>query len=108
MPTPAQALLASVREKQAEAARLYRTLDLWAAVQAQGIAVECVEAFGFDPGLLTPRQRADAQRAVMRGQPDPYTGERLANGHYRAKKLNYVRLKDGRRVQLDPMLDAVS
>jgi hypothetical protein len=113
MPTPAQALLASVREKQAEAARLYRTLDLWAAVQAQGIEVECVEAFGFDPAPTTawcptPRQRADAQRAAMRGQPEPYTGERLANGHYRAKKLNYVRLKDGRRVQLDPMLDAVS
>jgi hypothetical protein len=36
MAIPAQVLLASVREKQAEAARLYRTLDLWAAVQAQG------------------------------------------------------------------------
>jgi hypothetical protein len=67
-----------------------------------------VEAFGFDPALLTPRQRANTRRAVMRGQPDPYTGERPANGGCRAKKLNYARLKDGRRVRLDPMLDAVS
>jgi hypothetical protein len=105
--TPAQRLLADIRQKQTERDRLLRELDLWAAAQAQGIAVETVDRWGFDPALLTPQQRADAKRAVLRGKPDPYTGERLASGHYVARVYNYVRLKDGSRVQLDPMLEAV-
>jgi len=105
--TPAQKLLADIREKQANRDRLLRELDLWAAVQSQGIAVDTVACWGFDPAFLTPRQRADAKRAVLRGSPAPYTGDRLANGHCRPKVYNYVRLKDGSRVKLDPMLEAV-
>jgi hypothetical protein len=105
--TPAQKLLASIREKHAERDRLLRELDLWAAAQAQGITVDTVDCWGFEPALLTPRQVTDARLAVMRGRPHPYTGERLANGHYRPKVFNYVRLKNGSRVKLDPMLEAV-
>lgn len=105
--TPAQKLLADIRQKQAERDRLLRELDLWAAVQAQGIAVDTVDHWGLDPALLTPRQVADARLAVIRGRPHPYTGERLANGHYLPKMYNYVRLKDGSRVKLNPMLEAV-
>jgi len=50
---------------------------------------------------------ADARRAVMLGKPHPYTGERLPNGHYLPKVYNFVRLKDGSRMKLDPMLEAV-
>jgi hypothetical protein len=105
--TPAQKLLADIREKQAERDRLLRELDLWAAVQAQGIVVDAVDRWGFEPEWQTPKQKADAQRAVMLGKPHPYTGERLANGHYLPRVYNFVRLKDGSRVRLDPMLEAV-
>jgi len=105
--TPAQKLLAGIRQKQAERDRLLRQLELWATVQAQGIAVDTVDRWGFEPEWLTPRQKADARRAVMLGKPHPYTGERLPNGHYLPKVYNFVRLKDGSRMKLDPMLEAV-
>ena len=105
--TPAQKLLADIRVKQAERDRLLGELHLWAAVQAQGIAVDTVDRWGFEPEWLTPRQKADAQRAVMLGKPHPYTAERLPNGHYMPKVYNFVRLKDGSPVKLDPMLKAV-
>jgi hypothetical protein len=105
--TPAQKLLADIRAKQSERDRLLRELDLWAAVQARGIAVETVDRWGFEPEWLTPKQKAEAQRAVMVGKPHPYTGERLANGHYLPKVYNFVRLKDGNRVKLDPMLETM-
>ncbi len=103
----AQKLLANIREKRVHRDRLLRELDLWAAIQAQGIAVDTVDCWGFEPEWLTPKQKAEAQRAVMLGKSHPYTGERLANGHYAPKVYNYVRLKDGSRVKLDPMLEAV-
>jgi len=102
-----QKLLADIRQKQAERDRLLRELDLWAAVQAQGIAVDTVDRWGFEPAWLTPKQTVEAQRAVMAGKPHPHTGERLPNGHYLPKVYNFVRLKDGSRVRLDPMLEAV-
>ena len=105
--TPAQKLLAGIRQKQAERDRLLPQLELWATVQAQGIAVDTVDRWGFEPEWLTPRQKADARRAVMLGKPHPYTGERLPNGHYLPKVYNFVRLKDGSRMKLDPMLEAV-
>ena len=81
--------------------------EVMAAVQAQGIAVDTVDRWGFEPEWLTPRQKADARRAVMLGKLHPYSGERLPNGHYLPKVYNFVRLKDGGRVKLDPMLEAV-
>lgn len=105
--TPAQQLLTDIRQKQSEHDRLLGELELWAAVQAQGIVVDTVDRWGFEPEWLTPKQKAEAQRAVMVGKPHPYTGERLPNGHYLPKVYNFVRLKDGSRVKLDPMLEAV-
>jgi len=105
--TPSQKLLADIREKQAHRDRLLGELDLWAAVQAQGIAVDTVDRWGFEPEWLTPKQKAEAQRAVLLGKPHPYTCERSANGRYAPKVYNYVRLKDGSRVKLDPVLEAV-
>lgn len=105
--TLAQKLLADICEKQAERDRLLRELALWAAVQAQGIVIDMVDRWGFEPEWLTRRQEADVQRAVMLGRPYPYDGERLPNGHYLPRMYNFVRLKDGSRVKLDPMLEAV-
>jgi len=105
--TPAQKLLADIREKQAHWDRLLRKVAVCAAVQTQGIAVNAVDHWGFDSSLLTPGQAADAHRAVLCGRPYPYTGQRLDNGRYAPKVYNYVRLKDGSRVRPDPMLEAV-
>lgn len=120
--TPTQTLLKSIREKQAERDRLLATLDLWASVQAQGITVDTVDTFGYDPTWIDPKQRFEIRRTRIRGLPDPitgkayprfsdtphlYPGERLPNGHHTCEVYNYVRLKSGERVRLDPMLKAV-
>jgi hypothetical protein len=118
--TEAQTLLTSIREKQAERDRLLATLDLWASVQAQGIAVDTVDTFGYEPTWIDPKLRYAIQRARMGGKPDPitgkryppfgprlYPGERLPNGHYTCEVYNYVRLKSGEKVRLDPVLKAV-
>ena len=58
--TPAEETLARIKARREEQTRLYRILDLWAAVQAQGTAPEEVESFGFDPKLLPPTLGARA------------------------------------------------
>ena len=118
--TPAQQLLQEIAAKRAEQGRLLAQLGLWAAVQAQGIAIDTVERFGFDEKLLTRGQKFEAQRAAVRGQPDPvtgerkqynlhhpYSGERLANGHNTCRVFNYVRHHDGSTTTLNPMLKVV-
>jgi|WetSurMetagenome_2_1015567.scaffolds.fasta_scaffold84162_2 hypothetical protein len=103
--------------KRQAAEKLYKQLDLWAAVAAQGIVVENVASFGFDPKLLTDAQVHDIRFTAHLGFPDPisgvrehpdrpYTGNKLPNGHYECRAYNYVRLKDGSRRTLDPMLKA--
>jgi hypothetical protein len=121
MMTGAQALLVKIKAARAEQAELLDTLDLWASVQAQGIVIEDVQCFGFDPKLLTVRQKTAARRAAIARQPDPvtgrverheagldhlYTGRRLDNGYYENVVYNYVKLHDGTRKTLEPMLKA--
>lgn len=55
--TDVQAILVRIRAKQAERDHLLREPDLWAAVQAQGIAIDSVDCWGFEPEWLTPKQR---------------------------------------------------
>jgi len=45
--TPAQELLTSIQAKRFKQAKLLAELDLWAAVQAQGIDISTVATFGF-------------------------------------------------------------
>jgi hypothetical protein len=114
--TDAQQLLTSIREREAERGRLLAQLDLWANVQAQGIEIDTVDRFGFDPSLLTRKQKQAARKASMFGRRDPitgqvekglYQGDRLPNGHYTCRVFNYVRHHDGTQTILDPLLKAV-
>jgi hypothetical protein len=101
------------RERESLLSQL-RQLRMWDKVMAQGIKSEEVACFGFDPKLLTREQRRDFYVAGRDRRPDPitgrmepfntepYTGERLPNGRYRFRIYNYVKLKSGVRVTLDP------
>jgi hypothetical protein len=110
--------LADIACKRAECDQLYRVLDLWAAVRAQGIDIDTVQSFGFDRSLVTERQRREMFRRAVRGERDPisgvvetsgfllYAGDRLPNGHHVARVYNYVRHKDDTKTILNPMLKA--
>lgn len=102
-----QATIDRIRARDAERRYLLAVLELWAQAEKQGIDPETVEAFGYDPKLLTPQQKREVERKRQRTGIDPHTGKRLENGHYRSKVHNYVRFKDGSRVLLDPILKAV-
>jgi hypothetical protein len=103
--TPAEETLARIKARRDEQARLYRILDLWAAVQAQGTEPEEVRSFGFDPKLLTPTLDRERRQGMARGH-DPYV-ERLPTGQHRPLIFNYVRLKAGGIRTLHPVLEAV-
>ncbi len=103
--TPAEETLARIKARREEQARLYRILDLWAAVQAQGTEPEEVDSFGFDPKLLSPMLERERRQGMARGH-DPYV-EQLPNGRHRSLIFNYVRLKAGGTRILHPVLEAV-
>ena len=104
--TPVQELLESIKAKRAEQAKLLAELDLWAAVQAQGIDIDTVATFGFKPEWLTRIERAQRMLAQRNRQPDPFDGPQDANGHYECVVYNFVRLKDGTVMRLQPSLRA--
>ena len=103
--TPAEETLARIKARREEQTRLYRILDLWAAVQAQGTAPEEVESFGFNLKLLSPTLERERRQGAARGH-DPYV-ERLPTGQHRPLIFNYVRLKAGGTRILHPVLEAV-
>ena len=103
--TPAEKTLASINARRKEQARLYRILDLWAAVQAQGTEPDEVDSFGFDLKLLTPTLERKRRQGMVRGH-DPYV-DRLPPGQYRPLIFNYVGLKAGGIRPLHPVLEAV-
>jgi hypothetical protein len=101
--TPVQEKLAEIKAKREEQDRLYRTLDLWAAVEAQGIEPEEVESFGYDPKLLPHILKRKRDWAIRFGGGDPWV-DRLTP---RVLVYTYVRLKAGGIRTLDPPLKAV-
>ena len=103
--SPAEETLTSIKARREEQARLYRILDLWAAVQAQGTEPDEVASLGFDPKLLTPTLERERRQGLARGY-DPYV-ERLPTGQHRPLIFNYVRLKAGGVRRLHPVLEAV-
>jgi len=104
--TPAQELLESIKAKRAEQAKLLAELDLWAAVQAQGIDISTVATFGFKPEWLTRIERLQRDNAMRARRPDPFDGPRDVNGHYACMVYNFVRHKDGTTTRLQPSLRA--
>lgn len=93
--TPAQELLASIRVKRVEQAKCLAELDLWAAVQAQGIDIGTVATFGFKPEWISRIERAQQMNAARCRKPDSMVGA-----------YNFVRHKDGTITRLQPTLRA--
>lgn len=104
--TPLQEKLDSIKALHAEQDRLIRTLDLWAAVQAQGIEPEEVECFGYNPALLPPILKRKRSYAMRLGGGEPAIA-RQPDGTYRISLYTFVRLKAGGTKTLDPPLKAV-
>jgi len=82
-------------------------LRLWAEAQAQGFDPETVEAFGFDPKLLTGKDKRAYYSSPFPGSVGGPFVQRRKNGSYRTLMHNYIRLKDGTIKPLNPMLKAV-
>ena len=101
-------VVACIRQKDRERDYCLAVLELWAQVQAQGIEPETVEAFGFDPKLLTGRDKLIYYQPLFPGGGlgGPFV-ERRRNGSHRTLVHNYVRLKDGSIRSLNPMLKAI-
>ncbi len=103
-------VMARIKRNSREREFCLSVLDLWANVQAQGIEIESVDKFGYDPKRLTKADKAKAARArfyVRNGSnPDPFV-VRLPNGSHRLTVYNYVRHHDGTTTTLAPMLKAV-
>ncbi len=81
---------------------------MWADVEARGIDPETVQAFSFDPNLMSWSEKRDCRRANfdrsvgLNGNPYNFP---IVDGIVSPKKYNVVILKDGQRVKLDPMID---
>ena len=103
-------VMARIKRNSREREFCLAILDLWANVQAQGILIESVDKFGYDPKLLTRAGKVQVMKArLLRrdgSNPDPFV-EQLPNGARRVKVYNYVRHFDGTTTQLEPMLTAV-
>ena len=121
--TDIDTLVNSLEAKQAERARLIRQLSMWIRVKAQGIDPDAVDRFGFDSKLLTLEQRIAIRKAARLRQPDPFTGRvehhsifGIGISHYYTGNkgpdgyippvYNYVVLKNGTGVTLDPLVKA--
>ena len=98
--------LESIKEKQLKQAEYIAQLDLWAAVQEQGIAIDSVDTFGFEPKWMTRIERCQRLNAQRKFMPNPFDGPMLANGHCTCTVYNYVKHKDGTITRLRPTLRA--
>ncbi|MEN6367717.1 MAG: hypothetical protein ABFC88_12975 [Thermoguttaceae bacterium] len=96
-------ILESINKKSRECDYLLAVLDLWAQVEAQGIAPETVASFGFDPKLLEGKDARDYRNCRDRFV-NPH---RQPDNTYRTYYHNFVRLNDGSIQPLDPILKAV-
>jgi hypothetical protein len=102
----AQDILARIERNRKEQGYCFAVLNLWAGVQAQGIEIESVKAFGFREDLLDQKQRAERNRQWRLSLSDPFV-DRLPCGKLRPRFHNYVRHHDGSTTKLEPMLEAV-
>ena len=99
--------LERMKRNRQEQDQCYLVLELWAAVKAQGVEIDHVESFGYDP-KLSPKEvkiRMHTIQSLNNGN-DPFI-KKLPNGGYELLAYNYVRLKDGTTRVLNPMLKAI-
>jgi hypothetical protein len=108
--------LKKIERKISEQQLLLRTLSMWNSVRLQGIDPEDVKNFGFDYTMMTIQERNEARRKNRLSgvlgwcQTNPYNwvSHRNADGQECIRPLiyNYVRLKDGNKVRLFPMIES--
>ncbi len=105
MPETATDVIARIKRNERERAYCLEVLDLWAKAQGQGVEIETIDKWGFDPKLLsaTDKRRANVYRCQT--QADLFMA-RLPDGRYRPLFHNYVRHFDGTITPLNPMLKA--
>lgn len=110
---PEQAtIIAGIQAKLDEQALLLRTLAMWNKVRLQGIDPDDVKSFGFDPTLMTVKERNEARRKNLGfgwNANNPYNWPISRNEEGQARiiglKHNFVRLHSGEKVKLSPMVD---
>jgi len=90
-----QEILDSIAAKEKEKAKLFDELRVWFEAEAQGINIENVSSFGFDPAFVPQQETVN--------KSNPYGWETMeVNGRLIAtpKIFNYVRTKTGEKIQL--------
>ena len=72
-------VMARIKRNSREREFCLAVLDLWANVQAQGIEIESVDKFGYDPKRLTNADKAKAARSPLHaGRLEPRPLRRAA------------------------------
>lgn len=102
-------VLERLQKANQEQAALLRQLRMWSKVQAQGIDPETVATFGFDPNLMSFKEKHECRRR-FRGEGvgmncNPYNFP-IVDGKFRPTRYNYVNLKNGQRIKLEPAIEA--
>lgn len=111
-----QAQISRLNQLNDERNKLMKQLEMWAEVKAQGISPDDVDVFGFDPKLVTPEELNEARKAVRKAvymfvptNDNPYNFPTYRNEQgqlrYKVLKYNYVRLNDGTKKRLIPMIE---
>lgn len=110
-----QAQIDRLNQLNDERNKLMKQLEMWAKVKAQGISPDDVDVFGFDPKLVTPEELNEARKAARKQMllvptnDNPYNFPIYRNeqgqARYKVLKYNYVRLKDGTKKRLTPMIE---
>lgn len=106
-----QKTIEGLQAKLDEQKQLLRTLAMWGKVQEQGINPDDVKSFGFDPSLMTAKERNEARRGNWSNftPNNPYGRPISRNEEGQARiiglKHNFVRLHSGEKVKLSPMVD---
>ena len=107
-------LIASIKEKMSEKNELLKQLEMWSSVKAEGIDINQVDSFGFDPFLVPKEEllvleknneflclRNKNQQRFSHFNPYCWETEEVAGVQKTKPKIfNYVKLKNGDKVAL--------
>lgn len=91
-------IISELAEQVREQAHLISVLQMWGKVEAQGFDPEQVESFTFWEPFATLADKRVRDRARHAFRPDPFVHDG------QVLKYNCVKLKDGTRHKLDPMI----
>lgn len=103
-------VLERIQTKIVEQQLLLKQLAMWDAIKKQGINADDIQGFGFDPMLMDFRDRRNARLHHRWPNTNPFDWPLIRNDEgqqvIEVQKYNFVTLKNGNRVRLNPMVDA--